>query len=226
MNRSSIRHPRFARTLATFSIIVLGLTGSQEVITDTAPTHQVWAALFTPGPLLGSSNIVTSLPRIDQAVVVEPVVQVPIGLTLKQARNKWKKSGSPLPDEIAAQAPYKGADQESVVDFARNFIGAPYVFTGSTPYGFDCSGYVRFIYSHFGVLLPHGVREQAAEGTRIKAKHAKPGDLVIWNDGSHSAIYAGNGRIVHATRPGETVVEVDLYTDRVFYVRIPVGTSK
>lgn len=184
--------------------------------------------MAAPGPVLSvvSSPLkVSEIPRLDVEEIA-PVVNVPSGLSLTQARSKWKKKGSPLADEIVLEAPYEGAPREAVVDFARNFKGTPYVFTGSTPYGFDCSGYIRFVYSHFGILLPHGVGGQADLGTRIKAKHAKPGDLVIWNNRSHSAIYVGNGRIIHATKPGNTVTEVDLYTDKVYYVRLPVGTSK
>lgn len=224
----SIRHPRYARIMATFIILVLALTGSQSIATDTAPRPpQTWAKLFLSEPVLAASILASNLPRFTRPLPddIEPVVQVPVGLTAKQARNLWKKTGSPLPESLAKEAPYAGAARDSVVDVARNFIGTPYVFTGTTPNGFDCSGYVRFIYAHFGVLLPHGVRDQAAAGTRIKKQQAQPGDLVIWNDGSHSAIYAGAGRILHAPRPGETVSEVDLYTDRVYYVRLAVGLS-
>lgn len=228
MNTQRTRHPRFARTLALASILVLALTGSQNAAFYPVEDATHWSKVVSPGPIVGvsvSTLKVQGIPPVELEQV-EPVVNVPLGLSLKQARNMWKEMGSPLPSEIVTEAPYVGAPRDAVVDFARNFKGVPYVFTGSTPYGFDCSGYIRFIYSHFGVLLPHGVGGQADFGTHIKAKHAKPGDLVIWNDRSHSGIYAGNGRIIHATKPGHSVTEVDLYTERVFYVRLPVGTSK
>lgn len=229
MNTQGLRHPRFARTIALTSILVLALTGSQQVVTQSLHPVTRWEPVLSTGTVVGTATFspmkIAELAAQDESDVV-PVVNVPSGLSLKQVRKRWEKMGSPLPDEIVRDAPYEGAPRESIVDFARNFEGAPYAFTGSTPYGFDCSGYVRFIYSHFGLLLPHSAREQADFGTRIKAKHAKPGDLVIWSNGTHSAIYAGSGKIIHATKPGSTVVEVDLYTDNVFYVRLPVGTSK
>jgi len=209
--------------------VIVAVTGSQQTAVPHAPAAPSWATAPPAGPIVGASVgtfKIEDLRASEPEEIAAPVVNVPTGLSLRQARSKWKKAGAPLPEDIVVDAPYAEAPRESVVDFARNFKGAPYAFTGSTPYGFDCSGYVRFIYSHFGLLLPHSARDQADHGTRIKAKHAKPGDLVVWNNGSHTAIYVGDGRIIHATKPGQVVSEVDLYTDSVFYVRLPVGTSK
>jgi cell wall-associated NlpC family hydrolase len=107
-----------------------------------------------------------------------------------------------------------------VVKVAAKYVGVPYVFGGSTPAGFDCSGYVRYVYSQFGVPLAHSVRAQAARGKLIRAKDAQPGDLVIWNDGSHNGIYAGGGNVLHAPQRGDSVKLAKIWTDAVHYVRI------
>lgn len=228
MNTQTIRDLRFVKGLAIGVAALMALTGSQQIAAESLALHSPPRTVLLAGPIVGTAMSPVDLgelaaPESEEAAAT---VKVPSGLSLKQVRSKWKKLGSPLAEVIVVDAPYEGAPRDTIVDFARNFKGTPYVFTGATPYGFDCSGYIRFVYSHFGLLLPHGVGEQADLGKRIKAKHAKPGDLVIWNDRSHSAIYAGDGKIVHATKPGGLVSEVDLYTDKVFYVRLPVGTSK
>lgn len=214
---------RSLRVLALLPALVLTVVGGSSNPGAMAPReHQVSA--IPVGVFVGSAAL--TLPPAEIEPEPEPkVVQVPASLTLKQARALWEREGSPSPDDIAAASPFAGAQSDTIDDFARNFVGAPYVFSGSTPRGFDCSGYIRFVYAHYGVLLPHGVRAQGDAGIKIKQSKARPGDLVIWNDRSHSAIYAGNGMILHATSPGGRVSEVALYTDNVFYVRIPVGTT-
>jgi cell wall-associated NlpC family hydrolase len=107
-----------------------------------------------------------------------------------------------------------------VVKVAAKYVGVPYVFGGSTPAGFDCSGYIRYVYAQFGVPMAHSVSAQARRGKLIRAKDAQPGDLVIWNDRGHSGIYAGGGNILHAPQRGDSVKLAKIWSDAVFYVRI------
>ena len=90
---------------------------------------------------------------------------------------------------------------------------------GETPLGFDCSGYVMFIYSQFGVALPHSVYQQAKLAKKIKLEDAVPGDIVVFNDYSHNGIYAGNGNFYHAPQPGDRVKLAPIFTERYHFVR-------
>lgn len=94
-----------------------------------------------------------------------------------------------------------GKSSSDVVDFAMQFVGkVPYVWGGTTTSGWDCSGFVMYVYSHFGVSLPHYSGSQAHMGRAISSlAEAKPGD-VIAND-AHAAIYIGNGMVVNALNP-------------------------
>ncbi|MDO5746488.1 MAG: NlpC/P60 family protein [Actinomycetaceae bacterium] len=84
-----------------------------------------------------------------------------------------------------------------ILDVASQYVGVPYVFGGGSPKGFDCSGFVSYVYRHSaGVNLPHGSGQIGAMGHRIPASQAKPGDVLHWP--GHVAIYAGNGKIIHA----------------------------
>lgn len=79
-----------------------------------------------------------------------------------------------------------------------------YVFSGSTPAGWDCSGMVMWAYKRLGVDVPHSATAQGRLGRTIK--HPRPGDIVVWGYGDfyfHSAIYYGDGWAIHSGRPGE-----------------------
>ena len=86
----------------------------------------------------------------------------------------------------------------SVVDFATQFVGNPYVWGGtSLTGGADCSGFTQSVYANFGISLPRTSYEQQNAGTEVSYADAQPGDLICY--GGHVAIYMGNGRIVHAS---------------------------
>lgn len=92
---------------------------------------------------------------------------------------------------------YSGSGS-SVVDYATQFVGNPYVWGGtSLTNGADCSGFVQSVYANFGVSLPRTSYEQQNAGTEVSYADAQPGDLICY--GGHVAIYMGNGQIVHAS---------------------------
>ncbi len=93
-----------------------------------------------------------------------------------------------------------------VVGFARRLIGTRYAYGGSTPRsGFDCSGFVRYVYGHFGVSLPHSSYAQFDRGRRVALSSLRPGDLVFFDGLGHVGMYIGNGRFIHAPRSGTRV---------------------
>lgn len=102
----------------------------------------------------------------------------------------------------------------------------PYVFAGSSPYGWDCSGMVRWMYEQFGKTLPHSATAQASVGQRVVVP--KLGDIVIfgykgYKSYYHSAIYIGKGKVVNANSgAGTTIIEPlsNYENSRIIYVRI------
>jgi cell wall-associated NlpC family hydrolase len=129
-------------------------------------------------------------------------------------------SGPIVPDVAQAAFVSDSADQlrDSIVSVARQQIGTPYVWGAETPgRAFDCSGLVKYVMSFLHVELPRTANEQAYSGIKIgrELDRMKPGDLLTFGTGrriTHIAIYAGNGKYVHASRPGVGVVESPLDT--------------
>ena len=109
-----------------------------------------------------------------------------------------------------------GEVRSSVVEFASQFIGNPYVWGGtSLTEGADCSGFVQSIYKEYGVDLPRVAADQAQYGTKIAVEDAQPGDLIFYaRDGYiyHVVIYAGNGKTVEAMGTKYGIVQGNLNT--------------
>lgn len=123
-----------------------------------------------------------------------------------------KKSSS---SQVSANA---SGSRAAVISYAKQFLGVPYVWGGTTPAGFDCSGLVQYVYRNsVGVKLPRVSQAQRNVGTRVSRAQALPGDMVNYNH--HVGIYLGNGYMIHAPKPGDKVKIARVYGNPV-YVRV------
>ncbi|MBP7736262.1 MAG: C40 family peptidase [Spirochaetes bacterium] len=109
---------------------------------------------------------------------------------------------------------YKG-DRGKIVRTAQRYLGVPYRHGGASPGGFDCSGYVMYVYEKNGILLPRSVKSQYRAGRPIRMRQAKPGDLVFFRTSgrkrlSHVGIYMGGRRFIHAPSSGKRVSYADM----------------
>ena len=141
----------------------------------------------------------------------------------QETLNAYRTYTGPTAADYILNPPYSKLDGATILKVAAKYVGTPYVFGGETPRGFDCSGYVAFVFAQFGIALPHSVHGQNRMGILIKPEDAMPGDLVVMDDLGHDGIYAGNGNFYHAPRPGDYVKLAPIYTSRVHFVRL--GTN-
>jgi cell wall-associated NlpC family hydrolase len=101
---------------------------------------------------------------------------------------------------VVAPSQYGG-----VVGIALQYLGTPYVWAGSSPGGFDCSGFTSYVYAQVGVSLPHNAAAQFGYGTPVPFDQLEPGDLVFFDGLGHVGLYIGNGEFVHAPHTGDVV---------------------
>jgi peptidoglycan DL-endopeptidase CwlO len=106
------------------------------------------------------------------------------------------------PEIITAAPPSRYG---GVVGIAMRYLGIPYVYGGSTPGGFDCSGFVMYVYAQVGVSLPHYTVAQYAMGTPVSRSQLEPGDVVFFDGLGHDGIYIGNGQFIHSPHTGDVV---------------------
>jgi peptidoglycan DL-endopeptidase CwlO len=104
-------------------------------------------------------------------------------------------------ETVAAPPPTHGG----VVGVAMSELGVPYVWGGSTPGGFDCSGLVMWAYAQVGVSLPHSSYAQYGMGVPVSRDQLQPGDLVFFDGLGHVGIYIGGGQFIHAPHTGDVV---------------------
>ncbi len=104
-----------------------------------------------------------------------------------------------------------------IVSTAYNYLGVPYVYGGSSPRGFDCSGLVQYVYRQNGVSLPRTSGAQAGVGRGVSLSNAQPGDIVCYP--GHVAIYIGGGKVIHSPYPGRRVEVANANMMRITTVR-------
>jgi cell wall-associated NlpC family hydrolase len=94
---------------------------------------------------------------------------------------------------------------EKAVAIALRYLGTPYSWAGASPAGFDCSGFVMYVYGRLDITLPHSSWMLWGEGRPVTRKHLRAGDIVFFNGRSHVGIYVQNGKFVHSPHSGDVV---------------------
>jgi peptidoglycan DL-endopeptidase CwlO len=105
---------------------------------------------------------------------------------------------------VVALLPTPGEEAVAVA-VALRYLGVPYVWAGASPAGFDCSGFVMYVYGKLGVPLPHSSWMLWEEGRAVSRAQLRPGDVLFFAGLSHVGIYVGHGRFVHAPHTGDVV---------------------
>jgi cell wall-associated NlpC family hydrolase len=128
-------------------------------------------------------------------------------------------ASSPEGVSVAPPSQYGG-----VVGVAMQYLGTPYVWGGAAPGGFDCSGFVMYVFAQMGVSLPHHAADQFNYGVPVSRDQLEPGDLVFFDGLGHVGIYIGGGQFVHAPHTGD-VVKISSLNDS-WYAATYVGARR
>jgi cell wall-associated NlpC family hydrolase len=209
---------RAARTGALSLAAIGALAGAGGVAThglgDEAPTSGEMALPTN----LAASNM--SIGQTHQAVTAPAVMPVSSASMAKPEIKTASPASKAAAAKAAAQQAKAVANQKAAADraaaassvgaravaLAKSQIGVPYVWGGTSPSGFDCSGLMQWAFGKLGKDLPRTSSAQAVEGKKISESDLQPGDLVfMYSPVSHVAMYAGNGQIIEAPTEGEDV---------------------
>jgi cell wall-associated NlpC family hydrolase len=121
------------------------------------------------------------------------------------------------------QAPPPG-QYGGVAGIALQYLGTPYVWAGASPAGFDCSGFVQYVFGQVGVSLPHNAAAQYGYGAPVPREALQSGDLVFFNGLGHVGIYIGGGQFVHSPHSGDVVKISSIYDS--WYASTWVGAKR
>jgi len=192
------------------SVDTAALTASAKTVLETAPvvTAPADAAWSFETPA-----VTAVVPEPEPEPEPEPVV------SRSAARAATAETAAAAATtEVAAAAVPQSVAGNAVLEVAARYVGVPYVSGGTTPDGFDCSGFVSYVYAQLGISLPRTSSAIKAAGTVISASEAQPGDL-IWSPG-HISIYAGGDQQIDSPRPGKTIQFRSIWQSNPTFIRV------
>ncbi len=143
------------------------------------------------------------------------------------ARARLESDPPTAPVDAASAAPGDPPPARfgGVVGIAMQYLGIPYQWAGSSPdTGFDCSGFVMYVFAQMGVSLPHNAASQWSYGTPVSRDQLEPGDLVFFDGLGHDGIYIGAGQFIHSPHTGDVVKISSL--DEAWYAATYVGARR
>ncbi|MBI3967683.1 MAG: LysM peptidoglycan-binding domain-containing protein [Chloroflexi bacterium] len=183
-----------------------------------ADSLKVDATLVIPGAKVApAETTIAAKPQVVAASVSpRQAAQAPATPSKPAAQAPAASAPRPAPAAPAAPPPARsGGGGGTLVDVARRYLGTAYVWGGTGPGGFDCSGFVWFVHKTAGISIPRDLWGQYQSGTRVSIDALQPGDIVFFANTytsglSHNGIYIGGGRFIHAQSESTGVVVTNL----------------
>jgi len=166
--------------------------------------------------VIGFSGVTPPEPPVEIAAEPSPQTISTPPETRAEPQASREDTRAPAPQ---ADTPEVGTVRSGVLDVAAQYVGSPYVLGGTSPAGFDCSGFTSYAYGKIGVSLPRTAAQQQAAATPVS--DPRPGDLVFWGSPAwHVGIYAGDGMVYDAGNPDTGVVYRAVFSGVTGYGRV------
>ncbi|MGN1386224.1 MAG: NlpC/P60 family protein [Bacillus sp. (in: firmicutes)] len=149
----------------------------------------------------------TATATADNATSTETTTSAPAAATTTTASSSSNSSSSTETSKSESSSSSSiSASASAIIAEAKKYLGTPYVWGGTTPSGFDCSGFTSYVYKKAGISLPRTSRAQQNYGTQVSLSNVQPGDLVFMGKPAyHVGIYIGGGQYIHAPQTGDVV---------------------
>lgn len=179
---------------------------SQQAVQQTLDKQQtVLAQLSTDERTMLNSSLVgqAKVSRIQQLIKQEAIEAA--NAAKENSSNGTISRGTNDGGGVAGTVKVSGGAQQ-IISFAAQFLGTPYVWGGTSPSGFDCSGYVQYVYQHVGISLNRTSEQQFNNGVSVSRSELRPGDIVFFHTyssgASHVGIYVGNNTMINSSNGG------------------------
>lgn len=119
----------------------------------------------------------------------------------RQSRSGGQESAPQQKAQPKAETTVQSSSLSGIAATAAKYVGVPYVWGGNGPSGWDCSGFVKYVYAQHGINIARGTSAILGSGQFVRTSNPKPGDLVFQNGGGHVGIYLGGGQMIGAQNP-------------------------
>lgn len=162
------------------------------------------------------NSAINQLRSIRDSQLKSDIVKEEVNAKIEAAKDRVAQLQAAIDAANAASKPNRGdstvsATGNAIVDYAYKFLGIPYLWGGTTPDGFDCSGFTQYVFKNAaGVSLPRTTYDQINVGVAVSYNDLQPGDLVFPHTG-HVGIYVGGGQMIHAPSTGDVIKVSSVY---------------
>lgn len=204
-------------TIVTASpITITEKMNPQEVETIAVATKNILEPQPSAAPQAEASPAASSSPAATPSSSAPAPASTPAKKAPAQPQASRSTSSSPAKKSTAAPSSQQGK-ASAIIATSKQYIGVKYVFGGTTPAGFDCSGFVQYVFAKHGISLPRVSRDQYKIGTSVAFSNLQPGDLVFFSLAKngvvdHEGIYIGNGQFINAaSSKGVTIYTLGTY---------------
>jgi peptidoglycan DL-endopeptidase CwlO len=240
--RTAVAAASAGLVVSTFAAAPAGAANGTEVAASSLPAVDTSSLTAEARAVLASAPVVTvaadTLFTLDVPAVTvvkdpppppppapKPVVKKTTTRTAPAASRSTSRAEAPAA-EAAEEAPAAPAESSApasangsaIIEIASRYVGVPYRSGGTTPDGFDCSGFTSYVFAQAGISLPRTSGAQRGAGTVVSRAEARAGDL-IWSPG-HISIYAGDGMQIDAPRPGKTIQFRSIWQSSPVFIRV------
>ena len=223
----------FLIPIISTALFVTIITAAPTTVSSDIYPKTVMAAMgdLYPKPI----QVVTIAPEeikvIPEPITPQPAAPVAVAVATKSstppkavAKQQVKKTQPSRSTKVStpAPSPTQTPKSSSIIATAKQYIGVHYVFGGTTPSGFDCSGFTKYVFAKHGKNLPRVARDQSKSGTSVSFGNLNAGDLVFFSFGKngvvdHVGIYVGNGQFINASSSkGVTIYTLGTYWKSVY----------